>query len=74
MVVPSVVESGSKDHVILDCDYDYATGEANQLDVKWWVYCTQTLKRDGANQISKYQWFSDQINDDDILALALKYG
>ena len=35
MRVPSVIESGSKSHVILDCDYDLSEQEATQVDVKW---------------------------------------
>ena len=35
MSVPSEVESGTVPHVILDCDYDLAASESNQVDVKW---------------------------------------
>ena len=36
MRVPSVVESGKKNHVILDCDYDISSeSEGQQVDVKW---------------------------------------
>jgi len=36
MKVPKMVESGSKPHVILDCDYDLSdTTEGYQVDVKW---------------------------------------
>ena len=36
MRVPSVVESGKKSHVILDCDYDISSeSEGAQVDVKW---------------------------------------
>jgi len=35
MRVPSEVESGSVPFVILDCDYDLAESESNQVDVKW---------------------------------------
>ena len=35
MRVPSEVESGSVPFVILDCDYDLAESENNQVDVKW---------------------------------------
>ena len=36
MRVPSVVESGKKNYVILDCDYDISSeSEGAQVDVKW---------------------------------------
>ena len=35
MIVPSVIESGSRDYVILDCDYDFLQQEKDQLDIKW---------------------------------------
>ena len=35
MRVPPVVESGTVPYVILDCDYDLAHREGEQLDVKW---------------------------------------
>ena len=35
MSVPGEVESGSAPYVILDCDYDLAASESNQVDVKW---------------------------------------
>lgn len=35
MHVPAEVESGSVPFVILDCDYDLAESESNQVDVKW---------------------------------------
>ncbi len=35
MRVPSVIESGTQDFVILDCDYDLSEREAAQMDVKW---------------------------------------
>ena len=35
MRVPSVVETGVQDHVILDCNYDINEMEASQVDIKW---------------------------------------
>ncbi len=35
MQVPKVVESGTLPFVILDCNYDMAAAEGNQVDVKW---------------------------------------
>ena len=36
MRVPSVIESGTKSYVILDCDYEISSeSEGTQVDVKW---------------------------------------
>lgn len=35
MRVPTVIESGSRPHVILDCDYDLRETEGAQVDIKW---------------------------------------
>ena len=47
MRVPSVLESGSRPYVILDCDYDLSESEGTQVDVKWFF---------GSNPQPFYQW------------------
>ena len=47
MRVPPVIESGSVDHVILDCNYDVTYMEGKQLDIKWFF---------GDDHQPFYQW------------------
>ena len=47
MRVPPVIESGSVDHVILDCNYDVTFKEGKQLDIKWFF---------GDDHQPFYQW------------------
>ena len=47
MRVPPVVQSGSVDHVILDCNYDVTFKEGKQLDIKWFF---------GDDHQPFYQW------------------
>lgn len=47
MRVPSVLESGSRPYVILDCDYDLSDSEGHQVDVKWFF---------GSDPQPFYQW------------------
>ena len=47
MRVPPVIQSGSVDHVILDCNYDVTYMEGKQLDIKWFF---------GDDHQPFYQW------------------
>ena len=47
MRVPPVIQSGSVDHVILDCNYDVTHMEGKQLDIKWFF---------GDDHQPFYQW------------------
>ena len=47
MRVPPVIQSGTVDHVILDCNYDVTYMEGKQLDIKWFF---------GDDHQPFYQW------------------
>lgn len=54
-MVPNVVENGSEEDVILDCDYDFEDSDERGLVVKWFL-------NEGETPV--YQWIPPKAPQD----------
>ena len=37
LVVPEIIQNGTRDHVILDCPYELSPGERDGIVLKWYL-------------------------------------
>ena len=47
LVVPEIIQNGTRDHVILDCPYELSPGERDGIVLKWYL---------NSKTVPIYQW------------------